>query len=203
MSERGLLIVLSGPSGAGKGTVLGKAFKKETNLYYSVSVTTRKPRHGEKEGVNYFFRTKSQFDKMLADGEFLESMEVYGNFYGTPKSNVERMLSEGKDVVLEIDVKGAMEVKSKCDEAIMVFLTPSNAEEIKHRLMMRNTETEQQLNVRMTAIMAEIKRINEYDYVIFNDDADTCAKEFLAILRAEKRKVARNINLLTKLTEVN
>ena len=147
-NKRGLLIVVSGPSGAGKGTVLAHTIANYPTLRYSVSVTTRKPRAGEKEGVNYYFKTLEEFEELLSTGEFLEYQKVYDNYYGTPFSKVRQQLDEGYDVVLEIDVKGALEVKNKYPDAVMIFISPAKRETIKERLRGRSTESEEQLKIR-------------------------------------------------------
>lgn len=197
--KRGLLIVVSGPSGAGKGTVLSHAFNNYPNLRYSVSVTTRAPREGERDGVDYFFKDIEEYMRMLHDNEFLEHQCVYGNYYGTPRKNVEELLEQGYDVVLEIDVKGALEIKNKFNEAVMIFLTPSDRKTIEERLRKRSTETDEELMVRMGSALEELKQAVLYDYIVVNEDAEQGANDILAIIRSEKCSVANNKVLLNKL----
>lgn len=196
---KGLLIVVSGPSGAGKGTVLNKALEKNSKLKYSVSVTTRAPRAGEIDGINYFFRTVDEYKQVLHNGEFLEHQEVYGNLYGTPARYVEMLRNEGYDVILEIDTKGAMSVKKKIPDCVMVFLTPKDRETLLDRLVGRKTEEGAVLARRIAAANEEIAAAVKYDYLIINEDADKCAEEFLGVIATEKLKASRNINFVKSL----
>lgn len=198
-ANKGLLIVVSGPSGAGKGTVLAHAFKKYPNLKFSVSVTTRAPRQGEIDGVNYYFKNIDEYMTMLHNDEFLEHQCVYGNYYGTPKNKVQELLEQGYDVVLEIDVKGALEVKKRIDNAVMIFLTPAQKDTITDRLKKRSTESEEELMVRIGSAMEELKQANLYDYIVVNEDAERGAEDILAIIRAEKCKSKNNTSFLNKL----
>lgn len=198
---RGLLIILSGPSGAGKGTVLKNALEKNNNLRCSVSVTTRLPRPGEVDGVNYFFKTKEEFKRMMVNNEFLEFQEVYGNFYGTPLSYVEQLRDQGVDVILEIDVKGALSVKERIDDAVMIFLTPKNKQTLAERLIGRATEDEESLQTRLAAAETEIMQSKMYDYLIINEIVEVCANDILNIVRAEKCKVHRNVDFVNKFSE--
>lgn len=198
---RGLLIILSGPSGAGKGTVLKNALENNNNLRCSVSVTTRTPRPGEIEGVNYFFRSKDEFKRMMINNEFLEFQEVYGNYYGTPLSYVEQLRDKGVDVILEIDVKGALSVKERVDDAVMIFLAPKNKQTLAERLIGRATEDEDSLQTRLTAAESEIRQSRMYDYLVINEIVDVCANDILNIVRAEKCKVQRNVDFVNKFSE--
>ncbi|MGN0765657.1 MAG: guanylate kinase [Christensenellales bacterium] len=197
--KRGLLVVVSGPSGAGKGTVLAHAIRNYPNLQYSVSVTTREPRPGEVDGVNYYFVTKDRFKDMLAGGELLEHQQVYGNFYGTPKQKVLDKLEEGYDVVLEIDVKGALDIKNKFPQAVMIFLTPVNRSTIEERLRGRDTETEEQLKVRIESAIDEIKQAVFYDYIVVNEDAEKGAQDIINIIKAQKCSVDNNKKFIDNL----
>lgn len=198
-NKRGLLIVVSGPSGAGKGTVLAHTIANYPTLRYSVSVTTRKPRAGEKEGVNYYFKTLEEFEELLSTGEFLEYQKVYDNYYGTPFSKVRQQLNEGYDVVLEIDVKGALEVKNKYPDAVMIFISPAKRETIEERLRGRSTESEEQLKIRTASAIEEIKQAVFYDYIVVNEDALKGAQDIIAIIEAEKCKVKNNKNFIDNL----
>ena len=197
--QKGQLIVVSGPSGAGKGTVLAHAIDRYPNLRYSVSVTTRAPREKEVDGVDYYFKNIDEYMKMLHDNEFLEHQCVYGNYYGTPRKKVEEMLEQGYDVVLEIDVKGALEIKSRFAEAVMIFVTPSNRATIEERLKKRSTEKEEELMVRMGSALEELKKAEKYDYIVVNDDAERSADDIAAIIRAEKCSTGKNKEFLNKL----
>ena len=198
-NKRGLLIVVSGPSGAGKGTVLAHTIANYPTLRYSVSVTTRKPRAGENEGVNYYFKTLEEFEELLSKGEFLEYQKVYDNYYGTPLSKVRQQLDEGYDVVLEIDVKGALEVKNKYPDAVMIFISPAKRETIEERLRGRSTESEEQLKIRTASAIEEIKQAVFYDYIVVNEDALKGAQDIIAIIEAEKCKVKNNKKFIDNL----
>lgn len=186
--DKGLLIVCSGPSGVGKGTVLAKVLKENPNMQYSVSVTTREPRPDEVEGINYFFKTKTEFLHMIDNDEVLEYAEVFDNFYATPKSYVEEKLREGRDVVLEIDVQGALQVKEKMPEAVLIFLAPPSFEELERRLRGRATEDVETVHRRLQDAHGEIAQQDKYDYVIVNDAVQDTVKKFLAIVEKEKEK---------------
>lgn len=192
MDNKGLLIVLSGPSGAGKGTVLKNALEKNHNLRCSISVTTRAPRPGEIDGVNYFFKSKDEFVRMIANNEFLEFQEVYGNYYGTPLPYVNKMRDEGTDVILEIDVKGALSVRDRVDDAVMIFLTPKDKATLASRLIGRATESKEALDTRLAAAEEEIAQSCEYEYLVINEHIDKCADDILTIIQAEKLRVMRN-----------
>ncbi len=196
--KRGLLVVLSGPSGSGKGTVLERAMQKNEQLELSVSVTTRAPRAGETDGVNYYFSTPEAFQKRLEENGFLEWAEFCGNFYGTPRDKVEQRLSEGKDVVLEIEVQGAMKVRAAFPEAVLIFNLPPSLEELKNRLTGRRTEPPEVVEKRLNTAVWEISQAVNYDYVIVNDDVENAANAFLSILESEKCKLKRNKALLAQ-----
>lgn len=199
MEKKGLLIVVSGPSGAGKGTVLSHTTEKYSNLKYSVSVTTRAPREGEVDGVNYFFKSVEQFKKMVADGEFLEHKEVHNNYYGTPLSNVQKNLSDGYDVVLEIDTEGALDVKNAYPDCVMIFITPEKFSTIEKRLRGRSTESEEQIQIRIQNAYKELKQAVYYDYIVVNEDAQQAAMDVISIIEAEKCKVKNNKKFIDNL----
>ena len=183
--EKGLLIVLSGPSGVGKGTVCSALRAASPDLVYSVSVTTRKPRVGEVDGVNYFFKTREQFLQMIENDELLEWAEYVGNYYGTPKAFVEETLHQGKNIVLEIEVQGALKVKEKYPEGVFIFLMPPSLEELRKRILSRGTETEEAIRSRMDVALNELKLLDYYDYVVVNEKIELACKRIQAIITAE------------------
>ena len=189
--KRGVLLVVSGPSGAGKGTICKELLEKHKEIYLSVSATTRAPRKGEVDGVNYYFTTKEEFVKRVEEGDFLEHAEVYGNYYGTPKSSVEKMLEQGKDVILEIDIQGALKVKENCEEGIFIFILPPSMEELKQRIIKRGSETPESLMTRFKSAYKEINYISKYNYAVVNDEVDLAVKKLEAIITAEKCRVDR------------
>ena len=176
MSKKGILAIISGFSGAGKGTVVNRLLEKESYAV-SISATTRKPRTGEVDGQNYFFRTKDEFEKMIANEQLIEYAEYVGNYYGTPKDYVFKKLDEGFDVILEIEMQGALKVKEKFPETALIFITPPSADELKKRLVGRGTETAEQIEKRMSRAVDECPYMNQYDYIVVNDDLDECVDE--------------------------
>lgn len=190
--SRGLLIVVSGASGTGKGTVCKKILADMPEITYSISATTRKPRAGEVDGREYYFLTRDEFQTWIGEEKFLEYAEVYGNFYGTPLNKIEERLNHGEDIILEIDVQGALNVKRKCPEGVYIFLLPPSLEELKRRIEGRGTETPESLTRRLNAAVAEIKIGLQYDYAVVNDSVDNAAAQIKAILTAERCKVERN-----------
>lgn len=193
--NRGILIVISGPSGAGKGTICKEVLKYDPSLSLSISATTRKPRAGEKEGVNYFFVERSEFEKMIQEDQFLEWAEVYGNYYGTPKTFVEEELEKGKDVILEIDIQGAMNAREKFPDGVFIFIVPPSMDELEKRIKKRATETLEEIKMRFSKASSEIKYITKYDYIVVNDEVSKAACKVLSIITAEKCKVERNLDL--------
>ncbi|MBQ4405249.1 MAG: guanylate kinase [Selenomonadaceae bacterium] len=189
---RGLLIVVSGASGTGKGTVCKKLLTDLPKIAYSISATTRNPRPGEIDGKEYYFLSVDEFKSWISEEKFLEYAEVYGNFYGTPLNKIEERLSRGEDILLEIDVQGALNVKKKCPKGVYIFLLPPSLEELKNRIEGRGTENPESLARRLKNAVAEIKIGLEYDYVVVNDDINAAAEQIKAILTAERLKVARN-----------
>lgn len=192
--KKGFLLVVSGPSGVGKGTVLHDLMNTQKNLVYSVSATTRNKREGEIEGVSYFYKTHEEFKQMIADDMFLEYAQVHNNYYGTPKDFVEKKINEGKIVVLEIDVQGAVNVRKNTDNAVFIFLAPPSLSELKNRIVGRGTETENDINLRMKNARKELEYIKYYDYLVINDHINTAINSVNEIINAEKHKVFREEN---------
>lgn len=192
--KRGLLIVISGASGTGKGTVCKKLLAEMSNVFYSISATTRKPRQGEVDGREYYFLSVDEFKQWIADEKFLEYAEVYGNFYGTPLNKIEEQLNRGEDVLLEIDVQGALNVKKKCPDGVYIFLLPPSLEELKRRIEGRGSETPESLSRRLKNAVAEIQIGREYDYAVVNDTIENAAAQIKSILVAERCKVTRNVD---------
>ena len=187
--QRGLLIVISGPSGTGKGTVIHRLLPMMPDAKLSISCTTRAPRPGEREGVDYFYISQERFEEMIRNNEFLEYAYVFGmNSYGTPRAFVEETLSAGKDLFLEIDIQGARNVKKAMPETLMIFLMPPNEAELERRLRGRATETEEQIQKRMATAKKELECAKEYDYIVCNDEIDRCLEEIQAIIENERRK---------------
>lgn len=188
---KGLLIVISGPSGAGKGTICKRFMERNKNVALSVSATTRAPRAGEVEGVNYYFMSKEKFKEKINDNDFLEYAEVYDNYYGTPKSNVQEMLDSGKDVILEIDIQGALKVKENSEEGIFIFILPPSMEELKQRIINRGSETQESLMKRFKSAYKEINFVSRYNYAVVNDEVEIAVEKLEAIICAEKCRVDR------------
>lgn len=191
MAKTGFLLVVSGPSGAGKGTICKKLIESNPNIKVSVSATTRKPRAGEVDGTNYFFLSKEQFEEMIAREEFLEYAKVYDNYYGTPQKYVIENLKMGNDVLLEIDIAGALQIKKKFPEGIFIFILPPSMEELRNRIVGRGTESEADIEKRFGCAMEEISHFIQYDYAIINDDLDRALADIDAIVRAEGCRVKR------------
>ena len=185
--NKGLKIVLSGPSGSGKGTIVKELIHNEQFLL-SISATTRAPRQGEEEGVHYFFKTRDEFESMIAQNELLEYAEFCGNYYGTPKAFIEESVENGKDVILEIEVKGAMQIKKIYPEAIFIFVVPPSLAELESRLVGRNTEARDVIEQRLNRAKEELALYNQYDYVVVNDRLVDAIDEIGCIVRAEKLK---------------
>ncbi len=200
LNVKGLLVVLSGPSGVGKGTVRKALFnKKGHNLVYSVSMTTRPPREGEVDGVDYYFVSKEEFLKRIKNDQFLEWAEFVGNYYGTPKDKIEEQLQEGHEVVLEIEVNGALQVRNKMPEAVFIFLVPPGKQALFDRLKQRGTEDDALIEERIEKAKREFLLAHKYDYIVVNDDYDNAADRVLAIIRAEHAKTERSIHQYIKL----
>ena len=202
VKRKGLLLVVSGPSGAGKGTICKSILEQNDHIKLSISATTRKPRTGEVHGVNYFFIEKEEFKTMIEQGEFLEYAQIYDNFYGTPKSAIMETLEKGQDVILEIEMQGARQVKEVYPEGIFVFVLPPSLKELKNRIVGRGTETAEEIEKRFSCAFEEIKQIDDYDYFIVNQDVEKSVKELESIISSEKNKVTRyKNNIIDKFKE--
>ena len=202
VKRKGLLLVVSGPSGAGKGTICKSILEQNDHIKLSVSATTRKPRTGEVHGVNYFFIEKEEFKTMIEQGEFLEYAQIYDNFYGTPKAAIMETLEKGQDVILEIEMQGARQVKEVYPEGIFVFVLPPSLKELKNRIVGRGTETAEEIEKRFSCAFEEIKQIDDYDYFIVNQDVEKSVKELESIISSEKNKVTRyKNNIIDKFKE--
>ncbi len=189
--KRGLLLIFSGPSGCGKGTIVSRLLAEREDTVLSVSVTTRAPRAGETDGVEYFFRSREQVEQMIAQDELLEYAEYSGNYYGTPKAAVERLLDEGKNVILEIEVQGAQKVMARVSDHVSVFLAMPSLEELERRLRGRGTETEDRILRRMAAVQSELEAACLYQYVVVNDDVEAAVKRVNTIIEAEQLRYER------------
>lgn len=190
--KRGVLIVLSGPSGVGKGTVRKALFEEpDVDFQYSISMTTRHPRDGEVDGEDYFFATRDEFEQKIQDGEMLEYAEYVGNYYGTPKSFIDDSLAAGKDVLLEIEVQGALQVKEKMPEGAYIFLTPPDLQALKERLIMRGTEQPEVIERRVHAATKEIQMMANYDYAVVNNEVPLAVQRIKDIIKVERLRVNR------------
>ena len=189
MKTHGILIVVSGFSGSGKGTIMKELLKRYDNYALSISATTRAPREGETDGREYFFKTREEFEKMIAKEELIEYAEYVNNYYGTPRAYVEEQLTAGKDVILEIEIQGALKVKKKFPDTLLLFVTPPSAEELKARLVGRGTESMEVIEARMRRAIEEAQYMDSYDYLIVNDDLDICMEEMHQVIQAEHKKV--------------
>ena len=201
MKEKGILIVVSGFSGAGKGTIMKEVMKQYDNYALSISATTRSPRAGEEEGREYFFRTVEEFEKMIAKDELIEYAKYVDNYYGTPRPYVEEQLEAGKDVILEIEIQGALKVKEKFPDTLLLFVTPPSAEELKNRLVGRGTETMDVIESRLARAAGEAEGMEAYDYLVVNDVLDECVEEVHHLILGEHRRVSRNIDRINEMRE--
>jgi guanylate kinase len=201
MNKKGLLVVLSGPSGSGKGTVLRELLNEEENIFLSVSATTRSPRPGEENGVHYFFLNREEFETEIQNDGMLEHASYCGNYYGTPKKPVFDRCDNGQDVILEIEVQGAMQVLEKYEEAVSIFIMPPSLTELRERLIGRQTEDMETVEKRLTTALEEMKYAGKYDYVVVNDSIKEAVQDIKAILRSEKLKSRRMADFLQTLAD--
>ncbi len=199
--SKGLLIVVSGFSGAGKGTLVRTLAERYPNYVLSVSATTRSPREGERDGVDYFFKTEEEFRLMIDAGELIEYEGYVGHYYGTPKRYVERINDSGKDVILEIDVRGGLNIKKRYPDAVLVFVCAPSLKETRRRLCERGSEEEEVIEERMRQIEREMEAVPRYDYLLVNDDLDECVEKMNCIVSAERQKVSNSAYILKRLKE--
>lgn len=202
MNKRGILVVISGPSGVGKGTIINKLFEFDDNLYFSVSATTRKPRQGEVNGVHYTFKNIEEFENDIKSGEMLEYAQFSGNYYGTPKSAVEKKLAQGKDVILDIEIQGARNVKKLLPEAVLIYILPPSIEELRHRLIGRNTEDEETVNKRLNTAYKELREAPElYNYFVENDTVEKSTAKIISIIEGERCNKSAMQDILKNIIE--
>lgn len=201
MNHQGILVVVSGFSGAGKGTLMKELLKRYDNYALSISATTRAPREGETDGKEYFFVTKEQFEKMRDERKLVEYAQYVNNYYGTPKEYVEQKMAEGKDVILEIEIQGALKVKKRFPDALLLFVTPPSAEELRRRLVGRGTETLEVINARLARAAEEASGMEAYDYLLINDDLDRCVEEMHQLIQLQHRKTSYHLDFLSKIRE--
>ena len=201
MDHQGILVVVSGFSGAGKGTLMKELLKRYDNYALSISATTRAPREGETDGKEYFFVSKEQFEKMRDEQKLIEYAQSVNHYYGTPKEYVEQKMAEGKDVILEIEIQGALKVKKRFPDALLLFVTPPSAEELRKRLVGRGTETLEVINARLARAAEEASGMEAYDYLLVNDDLDRCVEEMHNLIQLQHRKTCYHLDFLSRMRE--
>ena len=197
--SRGVLAVVSGFSGAGKGTIMKSLMAKYDNYALSVSATTRNPRPGEEDGREYFFRTKEEFEEMIRQDQLIEYARYVENYYGTPKAYVEEQLSAGRDVILEIEIQGALKIKKQFPDTLLLFITPPSAQELVRRLTDRGTEDHETILARLQRASEEAEGIDCYDYLVMNDDLDTCVEQTHELIQLQHRRASKNMELINQI----
>ncbi len=201
MKDKGLLLVISGFSGAGKGTVVKRLLEQHKDYALSISATTRSPREGEQNGREYFFKSREEFKRMIENSELIEYAKYVDNYYGTPKAYVEEQLKQGNNVILEIEIQGALNIKSIFPEAVLLFIMPPSAKELERRLVGRGTEDEATIKARLLRAGEEAQGVENYNYIVINDDVDECVETIDCIVKSEKKKAVNNIGLINNIKE--
>lgn len=199
MSDQGILVVISGFSGAGKGTLIKAMLEKHHNYALSISATTRQPRGGEEEGREYFFVTRERFEEMIKEEQLIEYAQYVNNYYGTPRQYVFQQMADGKDVILEIEIQGALKIKERFPEALLLFVMPPSADELKRRLVGRGTETLEIIGQRLHRAAEEAAGITSYDYILINDKVDTCVEAMHQLIQAQHRRVSSNLDFIEQM----
>ena len=201
MNQQGILVVVSGFSGAGKGTLMKELLKRYDNYALSVSATTRQPREGEKDGEDYFFVSREYFQQMIEDGRLVEYAQYVNHYYGTPRDYVEKKMAEGKDVILEIEIQGALKVKKRFPDALLIFVTPPSAGELRRRLVGRGTETIEVINARLRCAAEEASGMEAYDYLLINDEIDACVEQMHQLITLQHSKTCYHLDFLSRMRE--
>ena len=201
MDNQGVLAVISGFSGAGKGTLMRALLERYDNYALSISATTRAPREGEVDGREYFFKSTEEFESMIDNSELIEYAKYVSNYYGTPKAYVEEQLEAGKNVILEIEIQGALNIKKMYPDAVLLFIMPPSAEELERRLVGRGTEDEATIKARLQRASDEAKGVENYNYIVINDKVDDCVEAIHSIVNSEKRKAVNNMSLINNIKE--
>ena len=201
MNQQGILVVVSGFSGAGKGTLMKELLKRYDNYALSVSATTRQPREGEKDGEDYFFVSREYFQQMIEDGRLVEYAQYVNHYYGTPRDYVEKKMAEGKDVILEIEIQGALKVKKRFPDALLIFVTPPSAGELRRRLVGRGTETIEVINARLRRAAEEASGMEAYDYLLINDEIDKCVEQMHQLITLQHSKTCYHLDFLSRMRE--
>ncbi len=199
MSEQGILVVISGFSGAGKGTLLKAMMEKYHNYALSISATTRSPREGEQNGKEYFFVNRESFEKMIEEGQLIEYAQYVNNYYGTPRQYVFQQMADGKDVILEIEIQGALKIKEQFPEALLLFVMPPNADELKRRLVGRGTESTEVIEARLHRAEEEAAGIDSYDYILINDNLEQCVEDMHQLIQAQHNRVSNNLDFIEQI----
>ncbi len=199
MSEQGILVVVSGFSGAGKGTLIKAMLEKHHNYALSISATTRAPRQGEEDGREYFFVTREKFEEMIREGQLIEYAQYVENYYGTPRQYVFQQMADGKDVILEIEIQGALKIKERFPDALLLFVMPPSADELKRRLVGRGTETMEVIDQRLHRAAEEAEGMTSYDYILINDKVDTCVEAMHQLIQAQHRRVSGNLDFIQQM----